>query len=96
VTIQYCLLKGVNDSPDQAAFLADLMQKRRMHVNLIRYNPTGLSLRGIAYEAASEPSADAFLKTLRDAGVIAHFRRPRGRDIAAACGQLRRRALSQG
>jgi 23S rRNA (adenine2503-C2)-methyltransferase len=92
VTIQYCLLKGVNDSPAQAAQLADLVEMRRMHVNLLRYNPTGLSLRGVEYEPSPEEASLAFLEVLRGRNVIAHFRRPRGRDIDAACGQLRRRA----
>ena len=91
VTIQYCLLKDVNDSPAQARLLAELLGTRRMHVNLLRYNPTGLSLRGVAYEPAGDEAADRFIAELRARGVVAHFRRPRGRDIDAACGQLRRR-----
>jgi len=92
VSIQYCLLRGLNDSEEQAFQLAELLKARRMHVNLLRYNPTGLSLRGVTYEAAEESSAEAFVALLRGRGVVAHFRRPRGRDIDAACGQLRRRA----
>jgi 23S rRNA (adenine2503-C2)-methyltransferase len=92
VTVQYCLLKGVNDSLDQARQLAELMAGRRMHVNLLRYNPTGLSLRGVVYERSSDEVADAFMGELRSRRVIAHFRRSRGKDIDAACGQLRRRA----
>jgi 23S rRNA (adenine2503-C2)-methyltransferase len=91
VTIQYCLLKGVNDSPAQALQLASLLKMRRMHVNLLRYNPTGLSLRGVNYETVEDDRADEFMARLRVEGVVAHFRRPRGRDIDAACGQLRRR-----
>jgi 23S rRNA (adenine2503-C2)-methyltransferase len=94
VTIQYCLLKGVNDSSAQATQLADLVGARRMHVNLLRYNPTGLSLRGVEYEPSEEESSLAFLGILRGRNVVAHFRRPRGRDIDAACGQLRRRAAA--
>jgi 23S rRNA (adenine2503-C2)-methyltransferase len=91
VTIQYCLLKDVNDSPAQARQLAALVGARRMHVNLLWYNPTGLSLRGVAYERATAEAGEAFVEILREHGVVAHFRRPRGRDIDAACGQLRRR-----
>ena len=91
VTIQYCLLRDVNDSPAQARQLADLVAARRVHVNLLRYNPTGLSLRGVAYQPAAEKSAEAFAAELRTRGVVAHFRRPRGREIDAACGQLRER-----
>jgi 23S rRNA (adenine2503-C2)-methyltransferase len=91
VTIQYCLLRGVNDSLEQARELASLVGSRRMHVNLLTYNPTGTSLRGIDYEPATAEQADAFLGVLRDAGVVTHFRRSRGPDIDAACGQLRHR-----
>ena len=89
VIVQYCLLKDVNDSPEQAGMLADLLAARRMHVNLLHYNPTGAGLSGRAYEACPVERMDAFIAILRDRGVVAHVRRPRGRDIAAACGQLR-------
>jgi 23S rRNA (adenine2503-C2)-methyltransferase len=92
VTIQYCLLAGVNDSPEHAHRLAELLGTRRMHVNLLRYNPTGLSLRGVAYAPSPEPVAEAFAGILKARGLVAHFRRSRGMDIDAACGQLRRRA----
>lgn len=92
VTIQYCLLAGVNDSPEHAVQLAELLGGRRMHVNLLRYNPTGLSLQGVAYEPSSDEVAGEFVRLLRDRGLVAHFRRSRGPDIDAACGQLRRRA----
>ncbi len=92
VTIQYCLLKGVNDSPAHAHTLAQTLGARRMHVNLLRYNPTGLSLRGLTYERSNDETADAFVAVLRERGVVAHFRRSRGPDIDAACGQLRERA----
>ena len=95
VTIQYCLLKGVNDSVEHARTLAAVLGSRRMHVNLLRYNPTGLSLRGVAYERASDETAEAFAAELKTRGVVAHFRRSRGPDIDAACGQLRRRALAE-
>lgn len=94
VTIQYCLLAGVNDSPDYARQLAGLLGARRMHVNLLRYNPTGLSLRGVAYEPSSDETGEAFAKVLRARKLVAHFRRSRGPDIDAACGQLRRRSAS--
>lgn len=91
VTIQYCLLKDVNDSPGQAHALADVVGTRRMHVNLLSYNPTGTSLRGVAYEPTTAERAEAFVAILRERGLVAHFRRSRGPDIDAACGQLRRR-----
>ncbi len=91
VTIQYCLLAGVNDSVEQAHQLADLIGSRRMHINLLRYNPTGLSLRGVEYAASSDESAGAFADVLRSRKLVALFRRARGKDVDAACGQLRRR-----
>lgn len=91
-TIQYCLLAGVNDSLAQARDLSRLLSGRRMHVNLLRYNATGLSLRGRTYAPSSLAQADAFLAELRTRGAVAHLRRARGPDIDAACGQLRRRA----
>ena len=95
VTIQYCLLKGVNDSLAQAGQLAEVLGDRRMHVNLLRYNPTGIGLKGIAYERTPDDAAEAFAVELRARGVVTHFRRSRGKDIDAACGQLRRRMLQQ-
>ncbi len=90
-TIQYCLLAGVNDSLAQARDLSRLLAGRHMHVNLLRYNPTGLSLRGRAYAPSSMEQTEAFLAELRAHGTVAHLRRARGPDIDAACGQLRRR-----
>jgi len=90
-TIQYCLLDGVNDSLAQARDLSRLLKGRRMHVNLLRYNPTGLSLRGRTYAPSSMELTEAFLGELRTHGTVAHLRRARGPDIDAACGQLRKR-----
>ena len=70
-----------------------LLAGRRMHVNLLHYNPTGVSLTGRIYEPSSVAAADAFIAELRARGIVAHFRRSRGREIDAACGQLRRRSI---
>lgn len=94
-TIQYCLLAGVNDSPAQARALAALMAGRRMHVNLLRYNPTGPGLSGVAYQPPELAGIETFLGELRAQGVVAHFRRPRGEGIDAACGQLRGRVAAE-
>jgi len=91
MSIQYCLLQGVNDSPEQARQLAALLEHRRMHVNLLHFNPTGTSLSGRTFAASSPGAAEAFIAELRSRRVVTHFRRPRGRDIDAACGQLRQR-----
>lgn len=90
VTVQYCLLREINDSAEQADQLADLLAGRRMHVNLLRYNPTGSGLRGGVYAPSPDDIADRFIATLRSRGIVAHFRRSRGPEIHAACGQLRR------
>jgi 23S rRNA (adenine2503-C2)-methyltransferase len=95
VTIQYCLLRGVNDTPEHAHALAGVLGKRRMHVNLLRYNPTGLSLLGRSYEPSDDATSNAFASILRGQGLVAHHRRSRGPDIDAACGQLRRRAAAE-
>ena len=92
--VDVCLIEaeaGINDSPDDARKLAAVLGSRRMHVNLLRYNPTGLSLRGVVYTPSSDTVAEAFASQLRSHGLVAHFRRSRGKDIDAACGQLRRR-----
>jgi len=94
-TIQYCLLDGVNDSLAQARDLARLLAGLRMHVNLLRYNPTGLSLKGRSYAPSSLEQTEAFLTELRAHGAVAHLRRARGPDIDAACGQLRRREAAR-
>jgi 23S rRNA (adenine2503-C2)-methyltransferase len=91
-TIQYCLLDGVNDSLAQARDLARLLTGRHMRVNLLRYNPTGLSLRGRTYAPSSIEQTESFLAELRAHGTVVHLRRARGPDIDAACGQLRKRA----
>ena len=89
-------MAGVNDSPGHASELADLLGGRRMHVNLLRYNPTGPSLRGLSYERSSEEAPEAFAGILRERNVVAHFRRSRGAEIDAACGQLRLRSTAIG
>jgi 23S rRNA (adenine2503-C2)-methyltransferase len=88
VTIEYCMLANVNDSDDQASELARLLEGFRAHVNLIPYNWIGGGLSGALYRRPSQQRLESFLGILRDAHVVAHFRRTRGDDVAAACGQL--------
>ena len=84
VFVEYLMLDGVNDRVAQALALADLLQPRRaFKVNLIPYNPTDSGYRGSTREAIA-----AFKGTLESKGVRATVRLTRGRDIAAACGQL--------
>ena len=89
--IEYCLIADVNDSNEQAEKLATLMDGFRAHVNIIPYNPIGLSLSGVLYRRPSPDRMERFITILRERGVVAHVRVPRGDDVAAACGQLRER-----
>jgi 23S rRNA (adenine2503-C2)-methyltransferase len=95
VTIEYCLLAGVNDADDHARALARLLDGFRAHVNVIPYNPIGgPGLGGTRYERPPRERVIRFLAVLRDGGAVAHARETRGDDVAAACGQLRRRSLT--
>ena len=83
VFIEYVMLAGVNDAPEQARALAALLGPgRAFKVNLIPYNPTGM------YEGSSREAIAAFKAVLEEHGVHATVRLTRGRDIDAACGQL--------
>ena len=83
VYIEYVMLRGVNDAPPRARELAELLGPgRAFKVNLIPYNPTGM------YDGSPPPVIDAFKSVLEEHGVRATVRLTRGRDIAAACGQL--------
>ncbi len=86
ITFEYVLLGGVNDSSENAKEVAELLRGMRCKVNLIALNPGP----GIEFTTPDEARVAAFQKILRDAGVPAFVRRPRGRDIYAACGQLKR------
>jgi 23S rRNA (adenine2503-C2)-methyltransferase len=89
VTIEYCLLNGVNDSDGHARTLADLMGDFRAHVNLIPYNAIGVGVSGKAYAAPGAERVREFLNVLMGRGVVVHLRQRRGDDVNAACGQLR-------
>jgi 23S rRNA (adenine2503-C2)-methyltransferase len=89
VTIEYCLLAGVNDSDAQALQLANRLADHRMHVNLIPFNPIGPGLTGKIYERPSPDRIARFTGLLRDRGMVCHIRDTRGADASAACGQLR-------
>ncbi|OGI09038.1 MAG: 23S rRNA (adenine(2503)-C(2))-methyltransferase [Candidatus Margulisbacteria bacterium GWF2_35_9] len=83
VTLEYILLKGVNDSKNDAYELIQLISYRDFHVNLIPYNDTCLDF------APSEKSVvDAFYSMLVDAGINVTIRHSKGSDIKAACGML--------
>jgi 23S rRNA (adenine2503-C2)-methyltransferase len=86
ITFEYVLLGGVNDTPENAREAAELLRGLRCKVNLIALNPGP----GIDFTTPDTGRVAAFQKILRDAGIPAFVRRPRGRDIYAACGQLKR------
>lgn len=91
VTIEWALMKGTNDSDRQAHKLAAIADSLGAHVNVINLNPTPLTDEQPAERAA----VDRFMATLRTAGANATLRATRGRDIDAACGQLRSRSQGQ-
>ena len=85
VTFEYILLKGINDSKENAIELAKLIKGTLAYVNLIPYN----SVNEMKYSRSDEKSVHQFLDTLMKNGVTATIRKEFGTDIDAACGQLR-------
>ena len=90
ITLEYVLLGGVNDRPEHAAELAGVANRLRANVNLIRFNEVG----DVPYKRPETADVRAFQDILRNRGVNTHIRASRGRDIAAACGQLRHEAAA--
>jgi len=86
VTLEYCLLGGLNTTAEQARQLAAIARRLKAAVNLIPFNATAA---GSAFHAAAPVEATQFQQILRHEGVPAAVRRRRGADIEAACGQLR-------
>jgi len=88
ITFEYVLLGGVTDQPKHAAEVARLVRRTGLpaKVNLIAWNPGP----GIAYTMPQADAVEGFKRTLIAAGIPVYLRRPRGRDIYAACGQLKR------
>ena len=84
ITFEYVMLKGVNDSTDDARRLARLLAGIKAKVNLIPLNPAP----GIPYERPSDATVDRFAQTLADRHLTVSVRKSRGQDIRAACGQL--------
>jgi len=99
ITFEYVLIKGVNDQPEHARQLAQLMQRfdntvqarHSAKVNLIAFNP----FMGSAYQRPDEASVRSFQKILLDSHVLTMVRRTRGDDIDAACGQLKGQVLDR-
>ncbi len=86
LTFEYVLLGGVNDSDQNAREVVELLRGLKAKVNLIAWNPGP----EIPYTTPSAERVNAFQKTLIQAGIPTFVRKPRGRDIFAACGQLKR------
>lgn len=85
ITLEYTLLRDVNDRPKHAEELAEIAKTIRANINLIRYN----EVEGIEFERPRNTDVLEFQKILRERNINVHIRASRGRDIAAACGQLR-------
>ena len=85
ITLEYILLRGINDRPEHARLLADLARQMRANINLIRYN----EVKGLPFERPRNEDVRAFQDILTNVRITTHVRASRGRDIAAACGQLR-------
>lgn len=90
VIVEYTLIDGQNDSRAHALKLASLLRGMSVHVNVIALNP----VKETGLKGTSEANLKKFLQLLADLGISATRRRTMGQDIEGACGQLRRRYLS--
>ena len=84
ITYEYTLLKGINDKPEHAEELADLVRGHPCTVNLIPYNP----VEGLHLQRPERESIEGFREILESEGIVVTWRYTKGKDIAAACGQL--------
>ncbi len=87
VTFEYVMLGGINDRAEDAEALGRLLTGRKSHVNLIPYNPVS----GLPFRRPIDAVIGRFTTVVRNYGVSVSVRKTKGRDIDAACGQLRRR-----
>ena len=85
ITFEYVMLKGINDSPAEARALVRLLKGMPAKINLIPFNPWP----GTAYECSDWGTIERFSEIVFNAGYASPVRTPRGRDILAACGQLK-------
>ncbi|WP_407049315.1 23S rRNA (adenine(2503)-C(2))-methyltransferase RlmN [Methyloraptor flagellatus] len=85
ITFEYVMLKGINDSPADARELVRLLKGIPAKINLIPFNPWP----GSAYECSDWDEIETFAEVVNRAGYASPIRTPRGRDILAACGQLK-------
>jgi 23S rRNA (adenine2503-C2)-methyltransferase len=84
VTYEYILIKGINDKKEHAIELAELLKNEQCTVNLIPYNP----IEGVSLSRPSKETIDVFQKIIFEKGINITWRYTKGKDIAAACGQL--------
>jgi 23S rRNA (adenine2503-C2)-methyltransferase len=91
ITFEYILLSGINDKAEHARELSQLCKTLRANVNLLRYN----EVESLPFKRPRSEAVMQFQEVLRRNGINAHVRKSRGRDITAACGQLRRRENEQ-
>jgi 23S rRNA (adenine2503-C2)-methyltransferase len=90
VTYEYVLLGGLNDQAEHAGQLTRLLRGRQAHVNLIPFN----DVSGLPYRRPAQDDLERFVTILRQARLSVKVRKRKGADIDAACGQLRRSALT--
>jgi 23S rRNA (adenine2503-C2)-methyltransferase len=88
VTFEYVMLRGMNDGVEHAEALAKLLEARKSHVNLIPYNP----VEGLPYEGPTAGTVRRFEAIIEARAISVSVRKTKGREIDAACGQLRRRS----
>lgn len=91
VTFEYCLLKGINDSPAEAAALSSLLRGLNCHVNIIPFN----QVPGSDYRQPEPSVIMSFRRVLEQSGITVTQREQKGAGIQAACGQLRRQSVSK-
>jgi 23S rRNA (adenine2503-C2)-methyltransferase len=89
ITFEYILIKDLNDSPEQAKRIGNLLRPVKAKINLIPFNPH----EGCDFQRPSDETIREFQKILLDLHYTTNIRLSKGNDIAAACGQLRARAL---
>jgi len=92
ISYEYALISGVNDNPQQARKLLELLKGQSCHVNLIPVNP----VTETGFKRGSRKETEEFCRILNNGGISATIRREFGGDIDAACGQLRRKDAKEG
>ena len=91
ITLEYVMLRGINDTNDCAKNLVKLMAQFPSKVNLIEFNPWP----GVQYLPTTRKEMEKFGKIIQDSGYVATIRRSRGQDILGACGQLKTESLKK-